>query len=463
MTRPSFLHLSHETLLLTSRTLVAGESTKTVEVVAVFAVFAEIDGRKLYARLGYPSMYAFCVAEYGMAEDSAFKRIRAARAARRFPAILDGLADGRLHLSAVVLLAPHLKPENFEELVSAASHKTRAKVERMLADRFPLPDVASRVKEVSSCSQAVTVGQLAPGPVGSEATGFGATFATGPDRPRLKPLGVGRFSVQFTMDEAAHDDPVRAQELMSHQLPSGDVATVFAVALRELNRKLEKQKFAVTSMPRAGAESSEDPRHIPAAVKRAVMDRDGGRCAFVGDNGRRCSSRKFIEFDHMDELALGGRASISRIRLLCRTHNQYEAERRFGPEFMRRKREGAIEERAAAKMMKKAVVEPLPSFTRAPVGAVPATDVATLAPGPVGNKGAQSSGPAGGDQDIFLILRRLGYRADEARRGAAACAHIPDASLDQRFRVALASFPLRGTRTAAPINDCLGHPPMAPA
>jgi 5-methylcytosine-specific restriction endonuclease McrA len=74
-------------------------------------------------------------------------------------------------------------------------------------------------------------------------------------------------------------------------------------------------------------------------VKRAVWQRDGGRCTFVGTNGHRCETRRGLEFDHAEPLARGGQATIANLRLRCRAHNQYEAEREFGSDFMRRKRE----------------------------------------------------------------------------------------------------------------------------
>jgi hypothetical protein len=45
--------------------------------------------------------------------------------------------------------------------------------------------------------------------------------------------------------------------------------------------------------------------------------------------------------DHVEPLARGGDATVANLRLRCRTHNQYEAERSFGSEFMHRKREEA--------------------------------------------------------------------------------------------------------------------------
>ena len=50
-------------------------------------------------------MYDYCLGELGMFEDVACRRIRAARAARRFPQIFEALADGRIHLTGISLLA----------------------------------------------------------------------------------------------------------------------------------------------------------------------------------------------------------------------------------------------------------------------------------------------------------------------------------------------------------------------
>jgi hypothetical protein len=73
-----------------------------------------------------------------------------------------------------------------------------------------------------------------------------------------------------------------------------------------------------------------------------VWKRDQGRCTFVGENGHRCEERRFLEFDHVDPVALGGVASVDRIRLRCRAHNQYEAERVFGAKLMNERRGGSI-------------------------------------------------------------------------------------------------------------------------
>jgi 5-methylcytosine-specific restriction endonuclease McrA len=72
-------------------------------------------------------------------------------------------------------------------------------------------------------------------------------------------------------------------------------------------------------------------RHIPAAVKRSVWNRDGGWCAFVGNNGR-CTETGFLEFHHIMPYADGGETSVENLELRCRPHNAYEAEKYFGGE-----------------------------------------------------------------------------------------------------------------------------------
>ena len=125
-------------------------------------------------------MHAYCVAELHLAEAAAFKRIHAARTARRFPAIFGALADGRLHLSAVVLLAPHLTEDTADELLAAATHQSKPEVERLLAARFPRPDLLSWVEALPGPAIAPPVDQHAPGRVEDQPPAREAEAPLGP-------------------------------------------------------------------------------------------------------------------------------------------------------------------------------------------------------------------------------------------------------------------------------------------
>lgn len=182
-----------------------------------------------------------------------------------------------------------------------------------------------------------------------EPTGTPTQLAPGRvvDRPRVQPLAPERYALQVTISQSTHDKLRYARDLLGHQVPASDVAEVLDRALDALIHKLEKSKFAATDNPRPGHRRSPDARGIPAEVRRAVWKRDQGRCTFVSEAGHRCPARTGLQFDHVLEYARGGDATVSGIRVRCRAHNQYEAERAFGAEFMRHKRVAAAEARAA--------------------------------------------------------------------------------------------------------------------
>jgi 5-methylcytosine-specific restriction endonuclease McrA len=146
--------------------------------------------------------------------------------------------------------------------------------------------------------------------------------------------------VELSIARETHDKLRRIQALLGHTLPSGKVEDVLDRALDLALAELEKQKFAKVDRPRA-VRPVKSVRTIPAHVRRAVYERDAGRCAWVGPDGHRCGSTKRLELDHIVPVARGGASTVANLRLLCRIHNQYAAEAWFGREFMIEKRGGA--------------------------------------------------------------------------------------------------------------------------
>ena len=119
------------------RDLAAGTAQNRATTAEMLAYLAEFDARGLYLSAGYVSMFAYCVGELGHCEEPALKRVLAALMARRFPGILDALAEGRLNLESVLMLAPYLTPETANELLDAATHKSESELQQLLAERFP--------------------------------------------------------------------------------------------------------------------------------------------------------------------------------------------------------------------------------------------------------------------------------------------------------------------------------------
>jgi hypothetical protein len=103
--------------------LAGREREATVDLVAHLA---ELDARRLYLGEGFGSLFSYCTGALRLSEQAAYNRIEAARASRRLPAILALLADGSLNLSTLRLLAPHMRPDNFESLVAPGEGEEQA-------------------------------------------------------------------------------------------------------------------------------------------------------------------------------------------------------------------------------------------------------------------------------------------------------------------------------------------------
>jgi 5-methylcytosine-specific restriction endonuclease McrA len=220
-------------------------------------------------------------------------------------------------------------------------------------------------------------------------------------------------------------------------------------ALKALILHLEKRRFAPGARSRpTRRRHTANERYVPADVRRAVWQRDQGQCTFVSENGRRCPARTRLEFDHVDPVACGGRSTADGVRLLCRAHNQHEAERAFGTEFMRNKREEARRGRAQARAAAEAKAQ---AAAEAKAHAAAETKV----------RAAAEAAARRAQEEVIPWLRQLGFRADEARRGASFSRAIPDASLEERVRVALRNLAPAGVRRTppAPAIACVGSNP----
>src|SRR5262245_25366216 len=131
MNRFSFTGRSYESLLEIARTASADERRS---VAVLLGVISEVEAHEYYKAAGYASMHAWCAGELGLRDQRAFKRIAAAGHARRFPAILAMVSDGRLCMTAVNLLGPHLNEENAERLLAAAADKSKFEIEVLIAE-----------------------------------------------------------------------------------------------------------------------------------------------------------------------------------------------------------------------------------------------------------------------------------------------------------------------------------------
>jgi len=321
--------------------------------VALIVHLAEFDARRLFAAEGFSSTFSYCVEVLRLSEDATFNRIQAARFARDYPVVVDLLLEGALSPTTASMLARHVTAENHAALLAAASGKSKREVEKLLARLFPQAEKPDAVRAIrrpkDTPRQEQTAACLLPAPPAPAE--IGGTLAAMQDpadvvpRPipaaitgvvpgraaMTRPISANRYEIRFTAGAETYERLRRAQDLLGHAIPNGDLGQVFDRALALLVADLERRVSGATARPRKGQAPVDGSRHIPEAVRRAVWNRDDARCAFVGSGGRRCDARRFLQFHHLKPYAVGGRATVDNIQLRCRAHNRYEADLFYGP------------------------------------------------------------------------------------------------------------------------------------
>jgi hypothetical protein len=291
-------------------------------VARLVACLIEIDERRIDRKAACSSLFDFCVRRLGMSEGAEFRRLTAARLVKRFPSLLVRIESGEIHLSSLVLLRDHLTEANVDELVTAASGKSKREVQELLARRAPRPDVPSMIRKLPQMPRpAVSPSNVAPAPV-----------LTPP--ARIEPLSPERHKVQLTVSSEVRAKLERARDLMRHRNPGGDLAVVVEQALDVLIEKLEKERLGKTTRPRRAARTAK-PGTVPRAVRREVFARDGEQCTFVDPHGSRCPAKALLELDHIEPRARGGSDEAKNLRVACRAHNLFYAEQIFGKERVR--------------------------------------------------------------------------------------------------------------------------------
>jgi len=346
----------------------------------IIAHLAAVEERRLHLEAGSSSLFDYCCQRLRLSESEAFHRITAARLARRFPAIFGLIEQRSVHLTAVCLLRDYLTPENHRELLEEASGKTKLQVQELLARRFPRPEVASTIRKlppprapVPPPAPALALPRSAPSPEAGAAddsrreppppaqTASAAQLAR---KAVVEPLSAARYRIQLNASAQLKEKLEHALELTSHANPSGDLAVMIERAVDLLVERVEEQRFAQTKSPGRSKASGEKKRgrsvksgafhavsrgHIPNDTMRQIVARDGLRCTFVGNDGRRCTARKFIQIHHVDPWARGGGETVDNLTMLCASHNRLLGERDFGRELVERRIQNRRASPAAAR------------------------------------------------------------------------------------------------------------------
>jgi 5-methylcytosine-specific restriction endonuclease McrA len=183
--------------------------------VDIVAHIAEVDERKLYARKAFPSMFAYSRYVLHLSEQEAYLRITVARASRKHPMLLTMLGDGRLHLTAIGKLAPHLSLENRDRLLERATHLPKRQLEELIAEIAPRPDVPAMVRKLPERRALLTACPVDPNRAEGSMPELGPEPTLGLRPDSRVELGPDRVAVPDRGNDPTHDlrpDAVLANE-----------------------------------------------------------------------------------------------------------------------------------------------------------------------------------------------------------------------------------------------------------
>lgn len=299
-------------------------------VVARFlGLLAKIEGEKEYAELGYSSLNEYCLKELGLCEGEAWNRICAARVAVKYPQVLELIAEGRVTLTAVRMITPVLGETGEVGLLEKICGKTTREVDRIVAGVRPRKDCGERVTVKGKVVEAAAL-------VFGEGCANRAVKTE--KRDKIAFVTEARVRVEFSAQEGLAAKIERAKVVAK----AGSIEEVLEKALEEYLERHDPARKAARNVgkgARGGLAVSEtgkivNKRKFSAAVRHTALVRSGGRCEAVGENGRRCEAKAYLEFDHVKPWARGGRSTGENCRVLCRTHNVVAAEKVLGREVM---------------------------------------------------------------------------------------------------------------------------------
>jgi 5-methylcytosine-specific restriction endonuclease McrA len=353
--------LSASELNRSAERLVAAENR---HVASLIAHLSEISRRKVHLDLRYENLFDYCVTHLRLSEGSAYLRIQVANICRRFPQILDHLAENKITLTVAGLLCPHLREDNVEKLLSDSEGKTKRQVAEYLVALEPKPIVEPMIRKKPAPKGPEPAGQAAlserggeraeaPAPASPLLAEAGTRRGSGAEgRGKLEPAQPDVYNFRFSAPRAFKEKLERLGEVLGIQATEKRMAEVLERALEvaldqkdpqrrlERRRKREERARVEESSPadvNATKTQAKRSRHVPVARQDRVLERASYQCEYRGPDGARCTQRAGLEIDHKRPFAKGGSHDEENLRVFCKSHNVLEAERVYGTEFVRRK------------------------------------------------------------------------------------------------------------------------------
>jgi hypothetical protein len=293
---------SQEILLFELKNMVSEERKLLIQVLRYLR---EIQDRKVYLDLAYPSMFEFCVKYLGYSEGAAQRRISAMRLIKEIPEVEEKVESGKLHLMALSQASQFFnqfeevresKLEILESLENKSKRQCELELLKLVPDHQKQEFIIKSKKEERSLTQDLT-------------------------------------EIRVVINRELKVKLEKIMQLRSHKNPKSSYAELLEdladMALKQLDKKLLPQMLVP---PPVAVEKSDylRSRYIPLKIKKFVWQRDKEQCQFRDPKtNRQCSSKHFIQVDHIKPYSYGGSSTDpNNLRLLCGQHNRYRYSQR---------------------------------------------------------------------------------------------------------------------------------------
>ena len=329
----SLKSLSDKELIGRLRQLVDKEQSLTL---SILPHLAKVERRKLHLERAHSSLFDYCKREFGYSDASAWRRAGAAIAILKCPEAWELLIQNRVSLTTLSQVSGIITPD----VLKTICDKSKSEVELIVAAYRP------RTVHPDPSRPVMVPKRIEPQVESSNADSGSDAVDAAPQAKHSKSLRgevtltnvtlsfEQKWKEEGVVSRRVHEKLERCKKLLSRKYPKG---VDFDILFDELTESFldhadpeRRDNNRKTRSPKRKADSKHS-RYISSAVKAKVWKRDGGRCAFVGSNGKRCNSNYNLQFDHYPvPYARGGPGTVDTLRLLCAKHNKYAAERVYG-------------------------------------------------------------------------------------------------------------------------------------
>ena len=323
--------------------------SENTAIAKLIAHLAEMASRKTALKLGYKSLFDYCISSLNLSEGAVPARIHVANVSRRFPQLLVALAESSISLTVAALLAPHLTEDNVNDLLSDCAGMTRRQTEEYLVVLKSKPVFEPSIRKRPSSGE-LTAAVPEPSPRDKPAPSPPIVETPKSSPTILQPAREEVFNFRFSADKGFKDKLERLAEVTGVENAQKHMAEVLEAALdialekKDPKKKLErrrKRQGSTTAKSRSNEISKKDKpaesRYVASEVSERVHERDSYECTYRGPDGRRCTARVGLHLDHKRPFGIFRSNDESIMRLLCPAHNLLEAERVYGPAFIQQK------------------------------------------------------------------------------------------------------------------------------